>query len=195
MIPDPGFINVLQDVAGGALMTVFGGKNETRAEREREFPKEELLVMRTGFRQKKNPAGSYGGSFGFPLHLASPTAQENPAGLSGGSFGFLLHPGFPHDTRESRRLARRIVRFLTTSCPADRSVFSYNRSHANSALPTRRTQLRMVSPRLLPVANPSKAPSASSRATGSRHFGQTAGAVRHSDSRTHHGPDRLTGVG
>jgi hypothetical protein len=82
----------------------------------------------------QNPAGSPGGSFGFGLHPRLGPSQ-NPAGSPGGSFGFGLHPR-RNLTPKSRRLARRIIRFRTTSpaqphpkippaCPADHSASDY----------------------------------------------------------------------
>ncbi len=81
---------------------------------------------------RSTTAGLPGGSFGFRLPRGWPT--QNPAGLPGGSFGFQLPQRQAADPK-SRRLARRIVRFPTTSaaaptkippaCPADRSVSDY----------------------------------------------------------------------
>ena len=69
----------------------------------------------------------------------------NPAGLPGGSFGFPLRQAL-RPMHESRRLARRIVRFSATAgtppnarippaCPADRSVFRYGRHSAQRTNP------------------------------------------------------------
>ncbi len=67
-------------------------------------------------------------------------APANPAGLPGGWFGFPLQQAL-RPTHESRRLARRMVRFSATpgtppnarippACPADSSVFRYVRHSA-----------------------------------------------------------------
>ena len=86
--------------------------------------------------KRTNPAGLPGGWFGFPLRPGTPpkarippacpadgsvfrygrhSAQgTNPAGLPGGWFGFPLRQAL-RPTHESRRLARRMVRFSATA--------------------------------------------------------------------------------
>ena len=60
-----------------------------------------------------NPAGSHGGSFGFPLPKQTALSVPNPAGSPGGSFGFPL----PKDSS--------LASPIPPARPADRSASRY----------------------------------------------------------------------